>query len=104
MTASKPARGVVSAWRKSRTSPRAAAAPAFIWRARPRGPSSTVTPGTRAGASRGPAPAPRQAAFAPRVGAPLVVDLGDAQGPGAPRGAQVRPAAGLPVQPDDLDD
>src|SRR6266481_2052826 len=46
--ASAPSGNSVSACRKSRTSPRAACAPAFIWRARPRGLASMRTRGKRA--------------------------------------------------------
>src|SRR6266581_2835550 len=46
--ASAPSGNRVSACRKSRTSPRAACAPAFIWRARPRGLASMRTRGKRA--------------------------------------------------------
>src|SRR6266508_1124605 len=49
--ASAPPGSSVSAWRKSRMSPRAARAPAFIWRARPRGLSSRRTRGKRAAAA-----------------------------------------------------
>src|SRR2546426_4803943 len=42
-----PSGSHVSAWRKSRTRPCAARAPAFIWVARPRGLTRAVTSGTR---------------------------------------------------------